>query len=331
MPENFAARLKQADLVKKTNFDNKLTRFKNKLLQIKQNIQKLKKKIKKKINSLITKDYNLFFGRIYFTSNDVFQKTFIYQPTFDTLELKKVLIMFVVGNQREYIILNLNHYVYCLYYIVHIVYIVYILYTLHSIKRSEYRIVITFDKDPLAVEQNNYLTKIVIIYTLFDLDDQQKSPTNNFKFKNCLFGATNIVKNSHKEKYVSNEYGITFDTAGSWHFGNNFVRSVVIFGIDNSSSSHADNRQNNFLVLGDDQTYGINGGFGSPEKSLVLILLKQTQNFVPVHYNADHSYLLVNKKGIFKFKACVHYFHHIFIFSPNDSPSKTLKNAFYFI
>ena len=48
MPENFAARLKQADLVKKTNFDNKLTRFKNKLLQIKQNIQKLKKKIKKK-------------------------------------------------------------------------------------------------------------------------------------------------------------------------------------------------------------------------------------------------------------------------------------------
>ena len=26
--------------------------------------------------------------------------------------------------------------------------------------------------------------------------------TNNFKFKNCLFGATNIVKNSDKEKYV---------------------------------------------------------------------------------------------------------------------------------
>ena len=31
------------------------------------------------------------------------------------------------------------------------------------------------------------------------------------------------------------------------------------------------------------------------------------------------------------FKACVCYFYQIFIFSPNDSPSKTMKNAFYFI
>ena len=31
------------------------------------------------------------------------------------------------------------------------------------------------------------------------------------------------------------------------------------------------------------------------------------------------------------FKACVSYFHQIFIFSLNDSPSKTMKNACYFI
>ena len=31
------------------------------------------------------------------------------------------------------------------------------------------------------------------------------------------------------------------------------------------------------------------------------------------------------------FKACVRYFHQILIFSPNDGPSKTMKNAFYFI
>ena len=30
-------------------------------------------------------------------------------------------------------------------------------------------------------------------------------------------------------------------------------------------------------------------------------------------------------------KTYVRYFHQTFIFSPNDSPSKTLKNAFYFI
>ena len=34
-------------------------------------------------------------------------------------------------------------------------------------------------------------------------------------------------------------------------------------------------------------------------KGLVLILVKQTF----LHYNADHSYLFVNEKEIFKFKA----------------------------
>ena len=59
---------------------------------------------------------------------------------------------------------------------------------------------IKFDKDTLAVEQNNYLTKIVNVYIVQDLAAWPRNPTNtnSFKFKNCLFGATNIVKNSNK-------------------------------------------------------------------------------------------------------------------------------------
>ena len=38
---------------------------------------------------ILTKDYNFFLGRIYFTRNDGSQNTFVYQPTLDTLELKK--------------------------------------------------------------------------------------------------------------------------------------------------------------------------------------------------------------------------------------------------
>ena len=53
---------------------------------------------------------------------------------------------------------------------------------------------IKFDKDPSAVEQNNYLTKIENFYIVYDLDAWQKNPANNFKFKNYLFGPTNIVK-----------------------------------------------------------------------------------------------------------------------------------------
>ena len=93
--------------------------------------------------------------------------------------------MFLVENQREYIIILYNYG------------IIIPLYTasLHSIKVSEYRIGIKLNKDPLAVGQNNYLTKIVNIYIDYDLDAWPRNLTNNFKFENCLFGATSIVKN----------------------------------------------------------------------------------------------------------------------------------------
>ena len=137
---------------------------------------------------------------------------------------------------------------------------------MHSIKLSEHRTGIKLCKNLLAIEQNNYLTKIVNVYIVFDLDAWSRIPNNNFKFNNCLFEATNIVKNSDEEKYVYSAYGITFDSGGSWNFDNDFARNVVIFGVDNSSSPHSDNHKNNFLILGEGTTYGINGRFGTPGK-----------------------------------------------------------------
>ena len=85
---------------------------------------------------------------------------------------------------------------------------------MHGIKPSGYKMGIKFDKDPLAVEQNNYLTKIVNVYIVYDLYAWPRNPTRNFKFQNCLFGATSTVKYSDKEKYVYSGCGITFDSAG---------------------------------------------------------------------------------------------------------------------
>ena len=110
-----------------------------------------------------------------------------------------------------------------------------------------------------------------------------------------MFGATNIVNNSDTDKYVYSGYGIAFDGEGEWSFGNSIPRNVIIFGVDNSSSSHADNCKNNFLILDNGPTSGINGRFGSPEKGLTLILVKKRQNFTWV-YIIDNSYLFVNGK-----------------------------------
>ena len=100
--ENFAARLKQANLVSKTDFYNKLISFNKRITSNKTKHLE----VQKNLNSLITKDYNFFLGRIFFAGNDKSQNTFVYETTLNTLELKetKVLIMFLVGKQMEYLI-----------------------------------------------------------------------------------------------------------------------------------------------------------------------------------------------------------------------------------
>ena len=55
-----------------------------------------------------------------------------------------------------------------------------------------------------------------------------------------MFGATNIVKNSDKDKWVYGRYGIAFDGGDWWSFGNDTAKNVITFGVDNSSSSHLD-------------------------------------------------------------------------------------------
>ena len=70
-----------------------------------------------------------------------------------------------------------------------------------------------------------------------------------------MLGAINILKNSDKEKWVSSGYGIAFDGASYWDFSNGDARNVVLFGVNNSSLSNADNCKNNFLVLGEGPTY----------------------------------------------------------------------------
>ena len=55
----------QAYLLSKADFDNEFISFKRKIT-----LNKTKEVKKKKVNSLITKYYNFFFGRTYFICND---------------------------------------------------------------------------------------------------------------------------------------------------------------------------------------------------------------------------------------------------------------------
>ena len=110
--------------------------------------------------------------------------------------------MLLVRNEKEYLILNLLHYI----------------LRLNTTKISGYKTGIQFSKCVLLVEQKNYLTKIVNAYIVYDLGDCQKIPLSNLKLKKCLIGATNIEKYRDKSKYVYSGYGVVLDVEGSWNF-----------------------------------------------------------------------------------------------------------------
>ena len=112
---------------------------------------------------------------------------------------------------------------------------------MRSIKLSEYRIKIKFDKDNFAAEQNNYLSKLVDVQIVNDLDAEAKNPTKNFKFKKCLFGATSLVQNSDQERQWYKGHGIIFDSPEEWSFDNSTDRNAIDFGVDNNSSSVSEN------------------------------------------------------------------------------------------
>ena len=128
----------KSKLVNKCGLDEKI-----KILTIKEEIKTLAamaelKAEEDKIVKLETHGLSYFLGKK-FLGDDDSQNMFIYQQTLNTLELKKarVLIMFLVGDQRGHIFLNLDNYM---------------LLFLHSIRLSEYKVITKFDKDPLAVD-----------------------------------------------------------------------------------------------------------------------------------------------------------------------------------
>ena len=93
-----------------------------------------------------------------------------------------------------------------------------------------------------------------------------------------MLGATSIVKNNYKEKYVYSGYGIAFEGKGEWSFGNDSAKKVIKFRVDNRLSSHL---KIDFLILGKGPTFGVKGCFGASEKKkLILVLVRQKQNFV---------------------------------------------------
>ena len=67
-----------------------------------------------------------------------------------------------------------------------------------------------------------------------------------------------MTKNDDIDKYGYSGYGIGFDRKSSFSFPcGGFGQSVIIFGVDMSSSAHVDNKKKDILILQKEPTQGL--------------------------------------------------------------------------
>ena len=145
---------------------------------------------------------------------------------------------------------------------------------------------------------------IVNIYIVYELD-ASSSNDNDPTLKDCLFGVVTLTKDTADiEKYGYSGYGIGFDRRWSFSFpGGGFGQNVLIFGLDMSSSIKIDNRKKDILILGNGPTQGLEHILSAEKMYSINFTLTKKKFCLSLHYNEVNSYLFVNSTEIYKFKA----------------------------
>ena len=165
------------------------------------------------------------------------------------------------------------------------------------------RIKVKFNGEFLKLNKVTYNHgPIVNIYTVYRLIVTTKD--SSVTLQNCLFGAVKLTRNAGIDKYKYSGYGIGFDSKGSFtHLSGGYGRNVIIFGVDWSSSSHANNKTKIILVIGKDLLQGQDGTTIYPEKMHSTNFTVDNKTFcLSLHYNGDNSYLFVIGEEIINFK-----------------------------
>ena len=159
-----------------------------------------------------------------------------------------------------------------------------------------------FTQNKVIIPNNN---NVINIYYVYELQPIVSSRDTTFTVQNDLFGAMQITKNSHTSKYKYKRYGLCFNEGGIFSMGTiNNGRNVLIFGVDESSLVHSNNKANNIYVMGDGIVQGINDTTLYAEKTYSQNFTQPSKKFVlSLHYNGDDSYLFVNGKQELKFKS----------------------------
>ena len=84
----------------------------------------------------------------------------------------------------------------------------------------------------------------------YEFNTCSRDLNTNFSLGYCLFGAVKLHKNADPDKYGYSGYGIGFDARSQFSWADVcWGKNIFIFGVDNSSSVHVDNKKMTFEFL----------------------------------------------------------------------------------
>ena len=146
---------------------------------------------------------------------------------------------------------------------------------------------------------HKHIANIYIVYELAASSSYDSDPT----IKNCLFGAVTLTKNTDIEKYKHLGYGVCFDRRSSFLFtGGGSGQNVLIFGADMSTSIHIGNKKD-ILVLGRGLAQGLGSTLTAEKMYSINFTVTKKKFSLSLHYNRANSYLFLNGTEIITFKA----------------------------
>ena len=105
----------------------------------------------------------------------------------------------------------------------------------------------TFNRHCLIKNNISIPKKVINLYISYTLTSWLRNLSSYFKLGDCLFWSVKLTKNSDTNKYKYRGYSgcsIGFNLRSEFALPDwNMRRNVIVFGVDMSSSVHADNKK----------------------------------------------------------------------------------------
>ena len=145
----------------------------------------------------------------------------------------------------------------------------------------------------------------VNLFIVYELDTWSRDLNTDFTLGDYLFGAVMLTKNADPDKYGCVGYGIGFEAHSQFLSSDGELgKNDVIFGVDNSSSMHADNRKKRYLCSSLRPNRWIIWCYNNNSLNILWILPNQKRTFVlSLHCNGGNSFFYANGVKMYQFKA----------------------------